>query len=66
VNKKERCLCIIVITNPMLKKQAESLLYAAFQPAVTSFSDNNFLLITTFVSFLISAHLKAFQMGADL
>jgi hypothetical protein len=31
----------------MLKKQAEPLLYAAFQPAVTSFGDNNFLVITT-------------------
>jgi hypothetical protein len=46
VNEKERCFCIIVITNPMLKKQAEPLLYAAFQPAVTSFGDNNFLVIT--------------------
>jgi hypothetical protein len=41
---------IIVITNPMLKKQAEPLLYAAFQPAVTSFGDNNFLVITSFIN----------------
>jgi hypothetical protein len=33
----------------MLKKQAEPLLYAAFQPAVTSFGDNNFLVITTII-----------------